>query len=632
MVLQYPIPLPPRKPDPFTFPGYTGGINISVTPDQIRSNQTPDQLNMNYDDGAVPTKRPGFERVNAASWGAGSIRGMTEWTKPDGTTVFVVAWGGKLYTVVEDGTKTNLCTGTKTSIADAQTNFFEMGDKLFAYTGTDYVYWDGTNPVADVADIAYVPLFTLGRSPDGTTSTANEDLNYLRNRWTDSFSPDGTAMAYQLSYTDLAADAVTGEQDTVSGTVTLVEGTDFTVNRTTGVVTFSIAPAAGTNTVRLTATKDALMDPTKITKCTCHEIYGGKNDIKVFLGGHPDDKNIRYESGLLDPTYWPENNYEYIGNNSEQLTAFGKMIDYLINFKQHSISYSTVDTDTNGNIVFPTYPLNDEYGILASRTVRPANGGLLFLAQNNEGSPAGVAWLTPSLVRGQLNVRIISQDINRNRNRGTVNGILEEDTTDLQAAHAYIYREKYWLHIGTAVWVLDLAYADFANGVFPWYRYDGTPGKAAQYLERADGELYIGDKDSGIIYNSYAQYRDDGEIIDAYWTSPIVYPARHGMLCKFERLQLTFKGQTDSDHAVTFVTDQGKEEVTLDIQAGAVLDYSVIDYGVWTYGVPLYPSTQNEKVGYKGEYLQWRIRNNTIDQGMTILGQSLRWFPIKEVK
>lgn len=624
---RYSVPVIPPKPDPFVVPGYEGMVNISVQADQIGLNQTPAALNMNLDDGGVPTKRTGFERVNAVSWGATPIRGMVEYTPPGIATKWVVAWGGKLYSVADDGVRTDLCTGTKSTITDAYTRFFIMNDKLYAHTGTDYVVYDGTNPVANVTDIAYIPTITLGREPTGG-GTANEQLNYLSNWWTDSFSPNGTATNYTLSFTGLAADAVYGERDTTSGTVALVEGVDFTVNRTTGVVTFGAAPAAGTNTVRLTAKKANLMDATVITKAQAHEIYGGKNDTRVFFA----NGNIRYNSGLLDATYWPEDGFVYIGTDAEDIPAFGKMIDYLINFKEKSITYTTVDVDETGEVIFPVYPLNDEYGLMAPRTVRPAQGGLLFFAQNNEGSPAGVGWLSPSLVRGQLNVRIVSENINRNRNGGTLSGLLDEARSDLVKAHAYIYDDKYWLHVGNKVWILDLAYSDFSQGVFCWYPYNGTPGLAGCFLERTDGQLYIGGNNQGVIYNTHSLFKDDGEIIDAYWTSPLVFVGGRDMIKKFDRLNITFKGQPEGSHTLTIITDQGQEDAELIYQAETVFDYSELDYSAWTYGVPIYPYPQSEKVGYKGTYLQWRIRNNTIDQGMTILNQSLRWFLIKEVK
>jgi len=67
-------------------------------------------------------------------------------------------------------------------------------------------------------------------------------------------------------------------------------------------------------------------------------------------------------------------------------------------------------------------------------------------------------------------------------------------------------------------------------------------------------------------------------------------------------------------------------------EAAGSFDYGNLNYGVFSYGVQFYPSSQSEKVGYKGEYLQWQIKNDIADEGLTILSQTLRYSLRKEVK
>lgn len=630
--IQYKIPRQPPKPAPFSFPdGFAGGMNISVTADQIALNQSPDMLNMNYDNGGVPGKRYGFQRLTATSWGDTPIRGMHLFKLPDESTQLIVAWGGKLwkYDSTTD-TKTDLCTGTKTSIADSDTFFFEMNGWLWAYNGTDYVYYDGVNPVGNVTDIAYVPILTLGGSKDAP-GTLNELLNYLSDSWIDSYSPDGTATTFPLSFVP-TSELVTAEQDNPDGTVTTyTEGVNLTVNRTAtpfATVTFATAPAQGTDTLRIKATKTGMMDKSKILNAKFHAIYGGKNDTRVFFAR----ENIRYRSGLLDPTYWPEDGFDIVGDDSEDLSGFGRMIDYLVMYKEgKGIYYSYVDeVEIMGEIrvVFPILPMNDEYGCVSWRTVQPAQNGLLALSRE------GVIWTVPSMVRGQANTKIVSRNINGRNGIGT--GILDHTKGELEQAHAIIYDDKYMLHIGDKVYVLDLKYSNLAGGVYCWYPYDGVPGKAGCFLE-IDSDLYLGDKEAGLLYKSYnsdsgIRYRDDGQPINAYWTSPLIFGGLRDWIKKFERLNVTFKGQPEGNHTLTIITDQGKEDILLIVETQGTFDYGSIDYGTFSYGVPFYPSSQSEKVGYKGEYVQWQIRNNNLDEGLTILAQSLQFSLRKQVK
>ena len=605
-------------------------MNTSTSPDQIALNQSPDILNCNYDEGGAPTKRIGYGKFNASSWGATPIRGMYEfWKIGASVPILLVAWGGKIYSVATDGTKTDLCTGAKANVADQVTSFFTMGDKAYISTGTDYCVYDGTNPVADV--VGYIPTFTLGRAPTGG-GTANEQLNYLSNSWKDSFSADGTAVDYTLSFTGLSATLVKAWVNGVEKT----ETTDFTVNRTTGVVTFGTIPPAGTNNVIIQAEKTGLMDATKIKTCTIFSVYGGKTDTRVFAAGHPTLTNYRYRSGLMDPTYWPEDAYEAVASDAEDITGFGRMIDYQIIGKSRSYHYSYIEgPDSSGNIDFPILPFNDEYGCLAGRTMAPAQGGLLALSNDNEGNPAGVAWIIPSTVRGQLNVRVISENINESR--GTVTGLLDNTLGDLKAAHAIIHDNKYYLSVKDQTWVLDLKYSNLLAGVYCWYPYDTVFAKAACFLARYDGDLYLGDLYAGLIYKPKATrtpttYADDGTAIDAYWTSPLVFAERRDWEKKFEWLRLTFTGQPDGNHKLTLITDQGNEELVLVYQEATAFDYNHIWYDAWTYGVNFYPYPQSEKVGYKSVYLQWKISNNQPSEAMAILSQSLQYQYLKVVK
>jgi hypothetical protein len=84
-------PISPRKMQTYGFPnGMAGGMNCSVPADRIRPNQSPNMLNMCYDQG-TPTQRRGFGIHKKFP---GGIRGMHCYEKPDGSTVMLVAAGG----------------------------------------------------------------------------------------------------------------------------------------------------------------------------------------------------------------------------------------------------------------------------------------------------------------------------------------------------------------------------------------------------------------------------------------------------------------------------------------------------------------------------------------------------------
>ena len=518
--------------------------------------------------------------------------------------------------------------GISQGLADAPTSSFEMGNKVFFLTGTDFIYYDGVVS-GNVTDIAKVPTITLGRKTTGG-GTPNEKLNHLINSWWDSFDTDGVATTFPMSYTGLSVKPLIA----VLNGVDKAETTDFTVNRTTGIVTWGSAPPTGTDTLTIQADKDGLMDPTVITGCNMCVEFGGTNNSMVFVAGNPNFPNVARYCWVYDPTYWPESSDISVGNDSRSITGFGRLNNYLVTYKEPGDEfvqwYSELSLDSTGLISISTNGLNDEYGCVAPRTVHPAQNGLIAL------SDKGVVWTWPSLVKGQANCNLISQGINGKNGRAM--GILDNTKADLANAHAEVNGTKYLLHIKDKVWVLDLDYTELAKGKYCWYPYTGTPGNAGTFYNR-DGILQIGDNTNGIIYSEkqaedselYSDNGTDGTaIIDAWWTSPLMFLGGRNWIKKFIRILLNFKVMAGLEHTLSFITDQGIEDIQLR-QAAGIFDARYFDADHFNAGVfnADYPSDQPEKIGYKGEYFQFKIRNNQWNRGMTMLAANIYYSLIK---
>ena len=223
-------------------PQIFGGICLEDLPYKIKDNQAEEMLNLWAND-RILTKRWGQEWLNA-SLGAGAVLGRYDKLYKG----FIIwTWTTKMY-------KTDPATGTTTEIGTGLTanrgDFIQMNEILYYRNGAQYAQWDGTTFVASV--VPTIPVIITGRAPTGGGTLLN-GLNRLGAGWTVKFNGNAAAaaVAYTLPYTGLDATLVTC---TVGGVVK-TETTDFTVNRTTGVVTFSVAPATGTDNVVLTATK-----------------------------------------------------------------------------------------------------------------------------------------------------------------------------------------------------------------------------------------------------------------------------------------------------------------------------------------------------------------------------------------
>ncbi len=507
-----------------------------------------------------------------------------------------------------------------TNLSNAPIMFFDFGKRCYFLDGNDYYYYDGTT-AGKVTDIAYVPTIAQGKNPDGTGGYAHEELNILSNSWKEEFAGTVDDTDYVLT---IEADSVVCWKDGV-----LIDPADYTFpagETDYRKVVFNVAP--GEVIITIQGTKDKLNDPSDITQCTIAQEWGGKNDTRVFFTGNPDISNRRWRCGLFDPTYFPLSGWDDIGSDAEANKGLGRLLDYQVIFKESTMYYSSVEgPDSQGNVSFPSLPMNEEYGCMAPRTIQPAQGGLLALAKE------GVTFAVPSFVRGQLNVRMISEKINSGQLWGR--GINDFTLDEREAAHAYISDQKYYLHIKDMVWVLDLRYSNLPQGQYCWYPFTGIPGKAMCYLEK-DELLYVGDQAKEVVYKQYTpkddlRFRDDNTAIDAWWTSPMIFGYRNWIKF-FRQLNITFGGQVIASHSLTFITDDWTEDIEMVFQDTRAFDYGEIDYGMWTYGCNPYPSTEPEKVGYKGEYLQWKIRNNNIGENLEILAQNLLYSRAKKIK
>lgn len=129
----------------------------------------------------------------------------------------------------------------------------------------------------------------------------------------------------------------------------------------------------------------------------------GINDgSRLFLCGNTDEtkKAIVLWSGLNNPLYFSENNYAYVGNKSQAVTAFGQQGENLIIFKEKSTYYSyyavndsiTADDLINQSIVdyeanrvyFPIIQLNSNIGCDCPNTVQLCRNRLVWA--NSDGN------------------------------------------------------------------------------------------------------------------------------------------------------------------------------------------------------------------------------------------------------
>lgn len=214
-----------------------------------------------------------------------------------------------------------------------------------------------------------------------------QDENRLAAGKTIWFNADGTALyrlpAQSLDETPLTV-TVYGEEKT--------EGIDFTVNRAEGTVTFTTAPAKleppENNGVVIIYYKSDAAVQGSILNCRYAEVFGGKNDVCVVIGGNEAQKNAYFWSGsnlTSDPSYFPFDYYNFAGNDDECITGFGRQQNFLVVLKERSVGKAEFGlTEIEGkNYAQLLYsPNNSKIGCDAPYTVHLVdNNGRLYAGQ-----------------------------------------------------------------------------------------------------------------------------------------------------------------------------------------------------------------------------------------------------------
>lgn len=590
------------------------GINMAATPTQIADNESPDMLNFKLSNAGRLVKRTGYDKC-FNSLGVGNINGMTEYKG-----LFLFAFKDKLYKLNQDNTTTIVYTG----LNDHKVNFFEYGGKLYILDGLHYLSYDGTT-VSEITP--YVPLMFIACSPAGD-GTPNEQWNLIGNGFKQRFNTDGTTKDFQLSFKGLDVTPVKASYDGI--TFDKVEGTDFTVDRATGKVSFVTAPPTMTDSMTIQAFKIQTGLPDRIKKCTDFAFFGGINDTRVILYGNQDTPSVIYRSGILDPSYFPENTYQAVGNTGEKVQKLVLQYDSCLVIKERSLWLMTFEL-TNDGAIYPVRPLNDTVGCNNAETVQLINNSPMY--QNIR----GIYQVTQSNIRTEKNVELISEKVNKELLNDTITASID-------------YDHKYILCGQKKTYIMDYLY-----GV--WLLWDNI--KAVCFMEY-NKLLYFGDN-NGTIHRFKTEefdrfpYADNGFAIKAYWKSKpfgMGHEERNKLVQKlfvtlapYKRTGAYFYYVTDMVsiprnqdnlpnysnmmYSKSFYNDRifdAKSEF-IDSVRVELLDYSDLDYSLFSYSAEEYPTEFVMKVKAKKiVYYQFIVQNNKINENVGIDGFVLKYY------
>jgi len=474
--IQIPKQIPPTTINVFL------GLNESADGNtELKLGEASKMLNFRVTDRGKLKKMEGYAPL-FPSLGAGIIQG--QWHgEVGGTYQHLFAHGGNVYKRIAG---VNTIIGT---LANAQTFFFFFQNKVYILNGSEYKSWDGTT-FGDVA--GYRPLIAIGTPPAGG-GTLYEEINNLTGAKHQTFSPDGTATAFQVAETNVTSFdfvKVTGALKTL--------GTDYTISLSTGKITFTTAPLTGTpDNVDIGWTKGTGTRE-NVFKNTFAMLYGGGVDSRVLMWGNTTVKNrfcySALASGALSAEYFPASNFSDVGSDQHAITDIARQYDRLIIYTEVGSYHSNYDTTTLSNtqvvVNFPIYELNSVKGNVAPGQVQLINNDPFSIFE-------GIYKWTSTLVRDERNAVYISKRV-----QPSLDGV------DLTKAITFDYEQngEYWLVVGSTAWIYNYR-------VDAWYQRENVP--ASNFLE-IDGVLYFGTAGTIMKFDPLT-LTDNGVAITSQW-------------------------------------------------------------------------------------------------------------------
>jgi len=588
-----------------------GGINLWRQETALPMNQASDILNVNADDRGTLSKRKGQAFLDN-SLGAGGCTSIIYKGK------IIKQWSTFLYSYNLDGSSpVQIFTG----LAISKAFFIVFQGLLYMMNGTDFIQYDGTT-VINVPP--YVPIVSQGRNEDGTISTLYEPLNLLTGAFTDMFSPLGVIKIYKMSFSGLDANTLICNNGTV-------EGTGFTVDRTTGLVTFVVAPVAGTNTLKLTAYKVNASDALQIKNCT----YAVEFSSRLFITGNPNYPNRLWKTGLtpnqasLQANYFPASglsSFDSVTGIDKKMTAFVKKFDKLIYLKEDSVNITYNQTQADGSSGFPISSINDTIGCDMPGSVQLVDNMPVFFNSLNGGYA-----IRSTTVLGENEVKDFSANVNGS---GARQGLLQESLTDLQNCSSFNDGNKYYLNVGNHVYVWDysLGYNLNDQETLHWFIYDNIN---ANSFFMVNNVLCYSSSLTGSIVKFIDALNDFGQPINGKWKSKLMDFGMAEYYKNITEMWLTTRGNSNSTLNINYYDDNGTILSSSIIPQSSTKSFkwSTWKWSEFTWKSQKFAPTIKSRPGIKNvRYFQVEITNSLFNEDLSIVSLVINWVSTRKVK
>lgn len=302
-----------------------------------------------------------------------------------------------------------------------------------------------------------------------------------------------------------------------------LSGNDYTYASSTGKITFTVAPKGirgreGDDIIFVKFTK--ALDKSVIEGCSVFDIFGGRNDTRVFLTGNKDYPNCDWHSGLYDATYFPDTSYTPVGTKNTRIMGYIKQYNTQMIVKEDNAYEASVylrqfSIDDEGNTAFPIEQGITGIGAISDGTFGYINGEAVFLTSK------GVVGVEGTNVDYRNLCQARSEKVD---SKLTSSG-------DLRKAFSIDFENKYYLFTdGGRVYVADarMMYRDaLGRPQYEWFLWDNVYANCAAVF---DGRIVFGN--DGRIFEfkkpgDVNEFTDNNGLnekpVESVWETPRLY-------------------------------------------------------------------------------------------------------------
>ena len=591
-----------KPPSPIEISNFLG-LNESVGNTQIETGEFSFLENFRITKNMKLQKRPGHHTF--VNFGSGNVQGMWQGTL-DAKIIMLICWNGNVYEynmatstttvdiadLITEGTVTIIGT-----LSDLKTDIVWFKDSVYFLNGSDFKEYDGTT-YQDVDP--YIPTVALNAPPAGG-GTLFEETNLLTGKKTETYVGDGSSTVYQLAESDIDSMLLVV---TIDG-VTKTETVDFTVDRTTGEVTFIAAPT-NLSAVSITWEKVTAGDADLVKNHKFGVLFGIQNDTNLFLFGNPNEKNVYRFSGVGKPNYFPSNSFIGVGSTEYAITDLTPQYQTLFVFKEDStkIVNPTVNPNYADNTGLNPYTygyesLNNAIGNKAPNMVQLINDNPLSF----DGYSFRL-WGSTRGVRNEIEPSIVSDRIKLSLQVLNLSNAVTFD---------YEFQKELWVNINSTVYVWN-----YGNNTM--YKY--TNIEATKFID-VDGDIYFGS--DGTVEHVSENFVADGELLG----DSIPCSGKLGFsdldtlnLQKNMRNEwIAIEPATRTSLEVKFATDRTEEvDSKVFLIEYVTMDFDNVDFDDFSFlgGVNPQPKRLRGKIK-KFTYLQCIFENDTNNETLTVL-------------